>query len=269
MGIKDILVHVDGEASTAPGLALAVAQARRFGARLTGLFARNEMYAPALLAHQPSEALLAAAEAAKAVFEAATEGVRTRWWQIEHGGAEDIVSESVFCCHYVDLVVLSQPSSQGIHVPPAMAQKIILNAGRPVLVAPANGHGAAIGQNVVIGWRSGKQASRALHDCLPLIEGAKELLVVYRRDLVTKDASTPQVNIIDHLTEHGLPARGERVVTEGLGVMDTLLSRAYDVDADLLVVGGHVGNILSFTGKAGAGTRHLLMHMELPVLFSC
>jgi nucleotide-binding universal stress UspA family protein len=269
MSIKDILVHVDGDNSTQSGLALAVAQARRFGARLTGLFARNELYAPAILAHCPSEALLASAASAKAAFDAATEGLETRWWQIEHGGAEDIISEAVFCCHYVDLVVLSQPSAQGVHVPPLMVQKIILDCGRPVLVAPTDGRGAPIGQKVVIGWRSGKQAARALHDSLPLIECAKELLVVSRRDLVIKDSTTPPVNIIDHLVMHGLPAVGERVMTADLGVMDTLLSRAYDVDADLLVVGGHVGKALSFSGKAGAGTRHILAHMGLPVLFSC
>ncbi|TAN55919.1 MAG: universal stress protein [Magnetospirillum sp.] len=269
MSIKDILVHVDGDESTRAGLALAVAQARRFGARLTGLFARNELYAPAVMAHRPSDTLLATAEAAKASFVAATAGLEARWWQIDHGGAEDMIAEAVFCCHYVDLVVLSQPASQGVHVPPTMVEKMILNSGRPVLVAPTDGRGAPIGQKVVIGWRSGKQASRALHDCLPLIEGAKEVLVVYRRDLVMKDATTPPVNIIDHLQAHGLPTQGERVMTEDLGVMDTLLSRAYDVDADLLVIGAHVGKVLSFSGKAGAGTRHILAHMGLPVLFSC
>ena len=269
MSIKDILVHVDGDTSTGPGLALAVAQARRFGARLTGLFARNELYAPAVLAHRPSEALLSTAESARAAFEAAAEGLETRWWQIDHGGAEDMIAEAVFCCHYVDLVVLSQPAATGMHVPPTLVQRVILDSGRPVLVAPADGKGEPIGRNVVIGWRSGKQASRAVHDCLPLIEGAKTLLVVYRRDLVAKDATTPAVNIIDHLQAHGLPAAGERVMTADLGVMDTLLSRAYDVDADLLVIGGHVGKVLSFTGKAGAGTRHVLAHMALPVLFSC
>ena len=269
MSIKDILVHVDGDTSTSPGLALAVAQARRFGARLTGLFARNELYTPALLAHRPSEALLATAEAAKAAFAAATEGLETRWWQIDHGGAEDMIAEAVFCSHYVDLVVLSQPASQGVHVPPTLVQRVILDAGRPVLVAPTDGKGEPIGRKVVIGWRSGKQSTRALHDCLPLIEGVKDLLVVYRRDLVKKDSTTPPVSIIDHLLAHGLPAVGERVMTEDLGVMDTLLSRAYDVDADLLVIGGHAGKALSFSGKAGAGTRHILAHMGLPVLFSC
>lgn len=269
MSIKDILVHVDGDASTSAGLALAVAQAKRFGARLTGLFARREIHSAALVAHRPSDTLLAEAAKAKAIFEAAAAGLETRWWQIEHGAADEMISEVVFCSHYVDLVVVTQPLPHSGHVPSTMVEQLILDSGRPILVAPAVGESAPIGERVVIGWRSGKQASRALHDSLSLIRQAKELLVVYRRDFASKNSSTPPVNIIDHLVAHGLPAVGERVLTEGLGVMDTLLSRAYDVNADLLVVGGHVGKILSFRGKAGAGTRHILAHMGLPVLFSC
>jgi nucleotide-binding universal stress UspA family protein len=48
--------------------------------------------------------------------------------------------------------------------------------------------------------------------------------------------------------------------------MDTLLSRAYDLDADLLVMGAHGGG--SLLSRAGAGMRHVLAHMNLPVLFS-
>ncbi|OAN46774.1 universal stress protein UspA [Paramagnetospirillum marisnigri] len=269
MSIKDILVHVDGDESTRAGLALAVSQAKRFGARLTGLFARREVHSAAMVAHRPSDTLLAEAAKARDIFETAAQGLETRWWQIEHGAEDEMVAEVVFCSHYVDMVVMTQPVPHTGHVPATMVEQLILDSGRPILVAPAVGKGEPIGERVVIGWRSGKQASRALHDSLPLISGARELLVVYRRDLVARDTSTPPVNIIDHLIAHGLPATGERVMTEGLGVMDTLLSRAYDVNADLLVIGGHMGKILSFRGKAGAGTRHILAHMGLPVLFSC
>jgi nucleotide-binding universal stress UspA family protein len=268
MSIKDILVHVDGDVTTSAGLALAVTQAKRFGARLTGLFARREVHGPAVVAHRPSDTLLAEAARAKAIFEKAAAGLQTRWWQIEHGGEDEMVAEVVFCSHYVDLMIVTQPPVHGGHVPSTMLEKLILDSGRPILVAPVASKGEPIGERVVIGWRSGKQATRALHDSLPLIKDAKQVLVVYRRDLVAKDSTTPPVNIIDHLMVHGLPVEGERVMTDGLGVMDTLLSRAYDVNADMLVIGGHVGKILSFRGKAGAGTRHILAHMGLPVLFS-
>ncbi|WP_096700424.1 universal stress protein [Magnetospirillum sp. 15-1] len=269
MNIKDILVHLDGDSVDSGTLTLAVAQAKRFGARLTGLFARKEISPTAMVARQPSNTLLAQAEAARKAFETATAGLQTRWWQVVHGAETDLLSETVFCSHYVDLVIVSQPAAYGNHVPETMVEQIILNSGRPVLVVPVDYKDRPVGKHVVIGWRSAKQAARALHDCLPLVEGAEQVLVASVRGFSPMDKTLPQVDIIDHLRTHGLPVTGERVNTEGLGVMDSLLSRAYDIDADLLVIGGHPGRSLSFSGKAGAGTRHILAHSSIPVLFSC
>lgn len=269
MTIKDILVHLDGDKVDGSTLSLAAEQARRFGARLTGLFARKEVSPTAMVARQPSNTLLAQADAARVAFEAATQGLQTRWWQIVHGAENDLLGEAVFCSHYVDLVIVSQPAAYGKHVPETMVEQIILNSGRPVLVVPVDYKTRPLGRTVVIGWRSGKQAARALHDCLPLVADSEQVLVASVRGFTPMDKTMPQVNIIDHLEAHGLKVTGERVNTEGLGVMDSLLSRAYDIDADLLVIGGHPGKTLSFSGKAGAGTRHILAHAGIPVLFSC
>ncbi|MBI3445905.1 MAG: universal stress protein [Magnetospirillum sp.] len=269
MNIKDILVHLDGDNADSGTLALAVDQAKRFGARLTGLFARKEISPAAVMARQPSDTLLAAAESAHKAFDAAASGLETRWWQVMHGADAELLGEVVFCSHYLDLVIVSQPAAYGNHVPPTMVEQIILNSGRPVLVVPTSFKLRSLGKRVVIGWRSGKQAARALHDCLPLVDGAEQVMVASVRGFSPMDKTTPQVDVIDHLRIHGLPVTGERVNTEGLGVMDSLLSRAYDIDADLLVIGGHVGKTLSFSGKAGAGTRHILAHASIPVLFSC
>jgi nucleotide-binding universal stress UspA family protein len=266
--IKDILVHLDGDDANVAGLAMAVLQAKRFGARLTGLFARNELDALAKISKKPSEALQAAAEAAKDMFDKATEGLDTRWWQVEHGAPDDLVAELIFCSHYFDLMVVSQPTAKGLHVPATLVQQLILNAGRPILVAHEDYKGEPVGRRPVVAWRSGKQASRALHDALPLIAAAEDVLLVSVRGLTPLNEDTPRVDIVDHLRAHGLPVKGERVNTEGLGIMDGLLSRAYDHDADLLTIGGHVGKALSLSGKAGTGTRHILAHMALPVLFS-
>lgn len=269
MNIRDILVYLDGDVADSGTLAVAVAQARRFSARLTGIFARREVSSSAVVARQPSEGLLTQADAARKAFEAATGGLETRWWQIIHGGDQDLLAEAVFCSHYVDLVIVGQPAAYGKHVPETMVEQIILNSGRPVLVVPAGQGAKPMGRTVVLGWRPAKQAARALHDCLPLLDGGSRVLVASVRGFTPMDKSLPQVDVIEHLRAHGLKVEGERVNTEGLGVMDSLLSRAYDIDADLLVIGGHPGRALSFSGKAGAGTRHILAHASIPVLFSC
>lgn len=269
MSIKDILVHVDGGDEGWAALEVAAAQARRFGARLTGLFARKEILPAAVVAGRASDTLLAAAESARLAFEAKAHGLSTRWWQIEHGGADELVAEAVFCAHYADLVVVSQHASRGGAVPARLVEKLILESGRPVLMIPDAGKVTSVGARPLIGWRSGKSAARALHDCLPLIAGASRVVVAsVGGPSGGIQGGTPKVDILDHLSAHGLSVAGERIHIEDLGVMDALLSRAYDLDCDLLVMGAHAGRGLSFGGKAGAGTRHILGHAAVAVLFA-
>ncbi|HTH15475.1 MAG TPA: universal stress protein, partial [Magnetospirillum sp.] len=74
------------------------------------------------------------------------------------------------------------------------------------------------------------------------------------------------LSIIDHLSAHGITVTREVLAGEDIGIMDLLLSRAFDQGADLLVMGAHGGYHLPFF--KGAGTRHILKHMTLPVLMS-
>lgn len=270
MSIKDILVHLDGDSHDAAALAVAVEQARRFGARLTGLFARKEVSAAAVVARRASESLLAAADAARAGFDAAvqTAGLDSAWWTVQHGGPNDLTQEVVFCCHYADLVVVSQAAAQGSHVPADMIEQMIYKSGRPVLVVPSSGGYTTVGRRVMLGWRPGQEAARALHDALPLMAGAETVVVASVGAHVPMGAEMPKVDVLDHLRRHGLPVTGERIHVEDLGVMDALLSRAYDHDADLLVMGAHAAGGLSL-GRTGTGTRYVLGHMSLPVLFAC
>jgi nucleotide-binding universal stress UspA family protein len=266
MSIKDILVHLNGDGSDGATLSAAVDLARRFQARLTGLFARRERHGPSVVAHQPSEKLLAAAEVAKLAFDTAAKGIETRWWQVVHGGNSELIGEVVFCCHYADLVVLTQPQADHAHVPADLVEQVVLKSGRPVLVIPASGAYTTVGRRPMIGWRASKEAARALHDALPLMAGAERVIVASVGSHGPVPESMPKVDVIEHLRAHGLPVTGERLHTEGLGVMDALLSRAYDLDCDVLVMGAHAGYSLPI-GRSGTGTRHILAHMSLPVLF--
>ncbi len=74
------------------------------------------------------------------------------------------------------------------------------------------------------------------------------------------------MNIVDHLAAHGAKVTRELLTGEDIGIMDLMLSRAFDQGADLLVMGAHGGSHLPF-GK-GAGTRYILDHMTLPVLMA-
>ena len=69
------------------------------------------------------------------------------------------------------------------------------------------------------------------------------------------------------LAAHGITGRYQTVVVEEVKLMDTLLNQAADHSADLLAIGAFENAGFPFVGR-GSGTRYVLRHMTLPVLFS-
>lgn len=267
--MKDILVHVDASEACAHRLDVAVGLAQRMGARLTGLFAQSETDAPSLVARRASEHLRLAAAAAETDFLRRVDaaGVGGRWWQLPHGEPAYVVAEMAFYARYADLVVLGQPQ-QGMRVPEEMVEHVVLHCGRPVLVIPQGIASVGALRRISIAWNSSSEASRAVHDAMPLLRQADEISVLSLRlagaPPLGRSPGEPQVDIVDHLAAHGLQARSERLTCDSIGVMDILLSRTFDLGADLLVMGAHSGLGVS----RGAGTRYMLRHMTLPILMS-
>ena len=267
---KDILVHLDGGERDGLRIEAALALAGRFGGRLTGLFARLEHQRSAAVARRASEALLAAAAASERQFAAAvaTSAVATRWWRLDHGEESHVLAETAIAARFHDLVVAGQ-HHDGKDAPADLIEQLVTQSGRPVLILPAVGTYPAIGGNAMVAWNGGREATRALHDAMPLLETAEtvEIVSVRGHQQAPDGASLPPLSITDHLAQHGTRITREVLAGDDIGIMDLLLSRAFDQGCDLLVMGAYGGYHLPFF--KGAGTRHILKHMTLPVLMSC
>lgn len=268
--MKDILVHLDGGERDALRVQTALALAARFGGRVTGLFARSERQVAAAVARRASDAFALAAKQSEDSFVAqtATAAVPVRWWSLAHGEAGHVMHETVVAARFHDLTLLGQ-HHDGKDAPEELAEHVVLQSGRPVLVLPSVGSYPTIGTNVLVAWNGGREAARALHDALPLMRGAANVEVLTVRGQPPRkpdDLLLPPLSIHDHLAAHGIAVSREVLAGEEIGVMDLLLSRAFDQGADLLVMGAHGGYHLPFF--KGAGTRHILRHMTLPVLMS-
>ncbi|OAN54119.1 universal stress protein UspA [Paramagnetospirillum marisnigri] len=270
--MKDILVHLDDSERCVARLDIAVGLAKKFGSRLTGLFARVESHKPSAVAHKASDVLVAARDAAKALFESKTAaaGVTGRWWQLAHGEPDHVLSETMFCARYADLVVMGQIDPKGKLVPKELVEHTILHCGRPVLVVPHTGSFETVGERIAVAWNAGKEAVRALNDAKPLMAGAKQVTVLSMHKAHDRAAAAmgevPHVDVIDHLAADGINAVGEHLAGEHIGKMDMLLSRLCDLGADLVVMGAHGQYGLSL--KRGSGTKYVLAHMTVPVLMS-
>lgn len=266
---KEILVHLDGGERDAMRIRVALSIAQRSKGRLTGLFARTERLGPAVVARRASDAFEADAAKSEQQFQAATAQAQipVRWWRLAHGETGHVLHETVACARFHDLVVLGQ-HHDGKDAPEELVEHVILQSGRPTLILPSAGEYKSIGANVVIAWNAGREAARALHDSLPLIldKAQVEIVTVRPQQPRPDGVALPPLSIHDHLAAHGISVTREVLAGEDIGVMDLLLSRAFDQGADLLVMGAHGGYHLPFF--KGSGTRHILRHMTLPVLMA-
>lgn len=121
----------------------------------------------------------------------------------------------------------------------------------------------------VIGWKPTREATRALHDALPLLQrlDSVQVVVVAPRVGDQQHGQLPGADIAAHLARHGLRVD----VVEAPRVEDatgaTLLRHAREQGAALLVAGGY-GHRRMRESVFGGVTRTLFDQADMPVLFS-
>ena len=110
MAFHDLLVHLDSTQRAGERLRLAVALARRHGARLTAVFAEGSSLGGTLIGRRTPQAMERAGAEAREAFESATRdaGLETAWIAIPPGEAADVVGWIAICSRYFDLCVLGQ-----------------------------------------------------------------------------------------------------------------------------------------------------------------
>ena len=274
MLLTDLVVFVDNTPASAERIAVAVALAERFDAHLTGIGLAPPLILPPVLEAIDLAPLIAAHEAANAttqkqgeeLFRKAVEGRALRYeWRTDDG---PLAESAAVHARAADLAVVGQfPNDEAGFLPQLLSpEDITMSTGRPILVVPYVGRYPKLGSNPLIAWKPTREAARAVADALPLLRAAKRatLLVV---DPDEDDGPEPGAEIALHLARHGVDARVERTVSAGVDVADVILSRAADLDADLLVMGayGH-GRLRELI--LGGVTRAILNRMTLPVLMS-
>ncbi len=218
--------------------------------------------------HWPSVEYAEAAKASAAAFSQAAQGIaQADWIDVNRGRDVELVYQITALARFADLTLLGQYDGDAVgRVPPELPEEIVLNSGRPALIVPYVGDYAAPFGRPLIAWNNSREAAHALNDALPLIEGCKEA-VVLSIDTHTDGAEAACVAVTQHLACHGIKASTEVLVVEDVGIMDMLLNRVTDQGADLLVMGAHGHLGFPFISR-GAGTRHILRNMTVPVLMS-
>lgn len=269
MSYKTVVLHLVEEAHAASRTALARRLAERFGARLIGLhvtpppivpvgYGEGAAYVgPEIIEAQREAGDELAASLEKVFTKAAGSGAVWRRVEGEPG------SRLARAGRAADLVIAPQAESSALDFLARHAvEEAALGAGVPVLMVPSGEAPAEAGTRVVCGWNGAREAARALHDALPFLAGAEEVVLVTLGEV----DGTPPEEAREMLARHGIEARVETRKDAG-DAGAGLLEAAAAHRADLLVMGAYGHSRLREMVLGGA-TRHVLAAARLPVLLS-
>jgi nucleotide-binding universal stress UspA family protein len=115
-------------------------------------------------------------------------------------------------------------------------------------------------------WNAGREALRAVHDAMPLLERAKKVTLfafASRPSALRKSAQA----LADHLAAHGVKTEHIRTNTGDLTAIEALFASLDTQDADLIVAGAY-GHSRLYEGLFGGVTMDLMHQQSLPVLMS-
>lgn len=280
MALRDLLVHLDGSERTAQRLDFAAALAARHDAHLIGLHAveatlpialSGELGGAALgeLVQRMHEEAAASARRTRAIFEdkLRRDGLRGEWRESETRPVEAVTLHA----RYADMAVLGQsgPGSMDPSLDAAILESALFQSGRPVLMVPYAGTFEAAPENVLVAWDGGREATRAVHDAMPLLRAAREVkvLAINPHHGIGGHGDVPAADIALHLARHGVKAIAEHVVTDEVRESDALLNEAANSGIGLIVMGAYGHSRLRQLILGGV-TRGILARMTVPVLMS-
>jgi len=275
MGYKDILVYADSTEYATTRLDTAARLALSHGAHLTALHVNPAPYmqvdlmstgvAAQVRQWQKTVQKERAEKVRKIVQDiGAHHGIEIEWRRQEGAIDDVIVSQAA----YADLIVVSQAGDpldleQPIDPSPGM---LAISSGRPVLVVPNRACEFQVGNKILIAWKPCAEAARAVHDALPLLKQARSVTIL-EADPEMQAGRLVGAEIAGHLARHGIHVTAtsvnERHSNDGM----TILARAAEMGADLIVMGGYGHSRLREVVFGGV-TNHILKHHRIPVFMA-
>lgn len=151
----------------------------------------------------------------------------------------------------------------------ALFNALLLESGRPVLLLPLGVRPALPARHAVVAWQPRREATRALHDALALLQPAAtvQVVAVDPQSGPRGHGDLPGADIAAHLARHGLQVEVTALPSGGRSVASALFRHATESEADLLIAGGY-GHTRMREWALGGVTRELSGSATLPVLFS-
>jgi nucleotide-binding universal stress UspA family protein len=278
MLFKTMLVHLDDSQRSAQRLDVVIRLAIDFRSELVGMYVvPTPELSPSLATLLPAKVVERrfhqtgeAQQQAETLFRqaASAAGLTAIEWRAPAGSPIDTAVAHARCA---DLTVIGQadPASAESVFITHLAETVVLAAGRPMLIVPYVGARATLGQNVLVAWDGGREASRAIADAMPILARARQVTVMSIHAGAEEHAAdgASRSRLAAYLRSHGIDAQIHHDDIAHISVGDFLLSRAADLGIDLIVMGAYAHSRFRELVLGGV-TRTVLQSMTVPVLMS-
>ncbi len=267
MAYKEILAYAEARAASQSCLDVAARLSAAHGAHLVALHVIEPPVLPGdggfgmsaeLIEWQQQYAQKRAEEAKRYVAGAEQRSGQTIEWRAPDG---ELVSTALLHSRYADLVVVSQADDEAQADLPEI---FVMGSGRPTLVVPHDGKFTKPIEHVLVAWNRTREATRALHDALPILIAAKAVTVMEVKSENGHARHIAGADIGQHLARHGVKVNVSSTVAGDIDVGNVILSRAADFGADCIVMGAY-GHSRMREFVFGGATRQILASMTVPV----
>jgi nucleotide-binding universal stress UspA family protein len=280
MGLRSMLVFLDGDAQCDARVELALRLAAAHDAHLVGLAPTGALDVVPAMAAVASHAVDEVSAARAAAIETADQRVQHFLERCRaHGlsGAEAGVHEGdkaavlLHEAQCTDLAIIGQADPASLHHREVkrFVEQVLLRNARPTLVAPRSGGADTIGETVLVAWDDSRGAARAVADALPVLRRARAVLLrVWRRH---GEAPVAQIRERMESVQRWLERQGVavdlRIEATDSPIGDAILRAAVDAGADLIVMGTY-GHSPWSERIVGGVTRTALATTTLPLFMS-
>lgn len=276
MSYKDIVVQIADGPDCMTRLKVAIDLARLHAAHVVGLYVEPPLPISAfpeipvpieIIDAQEATAAQHLAALQQQFLEATSRAGVAAEWRVSHADAVTALNVNA---RYADLLVTGHSEDASVSWFDVAATKhIALESGRPVLVVPCTAQVATLGERILVAWNGSREAVRAVHDALPLLQRASFVQVVAINPSVGygEHGAVPGADICLHLARHGVQAEAYVGHADSHAVGAALHNQATAIGADLVVMGAY-GHSRFRELVLGGVTRHLLQHLEVPMLMA-
>lgn len=273
---RQLLVHLDSSPRSTTRLGLARRLAQEQGAEVAALYAVTPSLialpvAPAVGPEMATSMLEIDDERrrrARSAFDKLMQepGPRVSWGEISEPPTIGAFAQQAL---YSDLLVLGQhePGSPPIDVPVDFPESVMATSGKPALLVPYAEVPLMVGRTVVIAWKETREAARAVTGALPLLQRAEAVHVLTWGGEDAPAGEGARLDLRGYLTLHGVDVTWHSQGDEPEMLGELLLSTAFDLNADLLVMGCY-GHSRAREWVLGGASRSILQSMTLPVLMA-